>query len=68
MKVSFSDQLREAVRNTEMSRYAISQRTGIAQSTLCKFIQGERGLSLESADKLMDLLGLEIRPRRRKDG
>jgi hypothetical protein len=50
-----------------MSRYAISQQTGIAQSTLCKFIRGTRGLSLESVDKLVVILELEIAPRRRKD-
>jgi hypothetical protein len=27
---------------------------------------GERGLSLRAIDKLMDALGLEIRPRKRK--
>ena len=67
MRVSFSDQLRRAVRDSEMSRYAISKRTGIPQSTLCKFIQGERGLSFESTDKLMDVLDLTIKPRTRKD-
>ncbi len=67
MRVSFSDQLRRAVSESRMSRYAISKQTGIAQSTLCKFIQGERGLSFESADKLMDVLDLEIKPRTRKE-
>jgi predicted transcriptional regulator len=63
----FTDQLRQAIRDSEMSRYAISKKTGIAQSTLCKFLQGDRGLSLESVDKLVDALGLEIKPRRRRD-
>ena len=68
MSKPFSETLRQAVRDSETTRYAISQRTGIAQSTLCKFIQGERGLSLDSIDRLMDALGLEIRPRpKRKD-
>jgi predicted transcriptional regulator len=64
MARSFSDQLRQAVRDSSMTRYAISVQTGIAQSTLCKFLKGERGMSLDSVDRLMECLGLEIRPRR----
>jgi hypothetical protein len=66
MAKSFSDQLRQAVRESELTRYTISVRTGIDQGTLCRFIRGERGMSLDSADRLMECLGLEIRPRRRK--
>jgi hypothetical protein len=69
MVKSFSDQLRHAVRKSELTRYAISTRTGIDQGTLCRFVRGERGVSLDSVDKLMECLGLEIRPRRKmKDG
>jgi hypothetical protein len=69
MANSFSDQLRQAVRESELTRYAISVKTGIDQGTLCRFIRGERGMSLDSVDKLMECLELEIKPRRkRKDG
>jgi hypothetical protein len=63
----FSDQLRRAVRDSELTRYAISVRTGIDQGTLSRFIQGQRGMSLESIDKLMDCLGLEIKRRTGKE-
>ena len=62
----FSNQLRRAIRESGMTRYAISVRTGIDQATLSKFVKGERGLSLSAIDKLMDDLGLEITPRKRK--
>ena len=70
MANSFSDQLRQAVRASELTRYSISVRTGIDQGTLCRFIRGEWGMSLDSVDRLMECLGLEIRPgrRKRKDG
>jgi len=68
MSQSFSEQLRQAVRDSKMTRYRISWLTGIAESTLCKFIQGERGLSLASIDRLMDALNLEIKARPWKDG
>ena len=69
MKKTFTEQLRKAIREIGMIRYAISVQTGIAQSTLCKFVQGERGMSLDSVDRLMDSLGLEIKHTiSRKDG
>jgi hypothetical protein len=69
MGETFADQLREAIRGSGMTRYSISVQTGIAQSTLCKFLKMERGMSLDSVDRLMECLGLEIRSRRkRRDG
>jgi hypothetical protein len=65
MSEKFSDQLRRAVRESPESRYAISKETGIDQAVLCRFAAGTAGMSLESIDKLMDALGLEIRPRKR---
>ena len=55
-----SEELREAVERSGLSRYSIWQQTGIDQGSLSKFMDGERGLGLESIDKLADLLGLHI--------
>jgi hypothetical protein len=63
---TFSEQLQEAIRQSGTSRYAIARETGLSQALLCRFLQGTRGLSLESIDKLMGVLALEIRPRGRK--
>ena len=57
---SLSDELRQAVERSGVSRYSIWQQTGIDQGSLSKFMDGERGLALESIDKLADLLGLHI--------
>ena len=65
MSEKFSDQLRRAVRESEATRYALSKTTGISQAVLCRFVAGTSGMSLESIDKLMDALNLEIRPRKR---
>lgn len=56
----FSDQLRAAVLRSPKTRYALSQETGIAQSTLCRFVHGGGGLGLESIDKLWAALGLTL--------
>lgn len=70
-QMSLSDELRQAVERSGLSRYSIWQQTGIDQGSLSKFMDGERGLGLESIDKLADLLGLHIctadaKPRRPK--
>jgi hypothetical protein len=62
---TLSEALREAIRRSGTSRYAIVRETGLSQALLCRFLQGTRGLSLGSIDKLMGVLGLEIRPRER---
>lgn len=67
-RLSLSDELRQAIERSGLSRYSIWQQTGIDQGSLSKFMDGERGLGLESIDKLADLLGLHIaaEPRRPK--
>ena len=69
-RMSLSDELREAVERSGMSRYSFWQQTGIDQGSLSKFMDGERGLGMDSIDKLADLLGLHIvakpEPRRPK--
>ena len=57
---SLSDELRQAIADSGVSRYGIWQQTGIDQGSLSKFMDGERGLSMESIDKLAELLGLHI--------
>jgi len=59
-RLSLSDELRQAVERCGLSRYSIWQQTGIDQGTLSKFMAGDRGLSIESIDKLATLLGLHI--------
>lgn len=62
----FSDQIRKALRESGVTRYAIFKATGIDQGTLSKFVKGQVGLSMDSLDALAGMLGLEIAVRRRK--
>jgi len=55
-----SDQLRRLIEESPMTRYEISKQTGIAQSTLCKLVQGERGISTDSWDLLGECLNLRL--------
>ena len=56
---SISDQLRRAIEQSGQSRYAIWKATGVAQSTLSRFMAGE-GLTLDVIDRLARHLGLNL--------
>lgn len=63
-KHNIIDELRRAIRDSGESEYAIGRATGVSQSILSRFVNGERGISLETAAKLASYLELELRPRR----
>jgi transcriptional regulator with XRE-family HTH domain len=63
---NFSDQIREAVDASGMSRYAICNATGISQATMSRFMHRQGGLSMASLDRLADLLGLAVVTKRRR--
>jgi plasmid maintenance system antidote protein VapI len=58
-------QLRDAILGSEMSRYEIAKRAGVAHSQMSLFINGQRSLTLTSAAKIARVLGLELRPVRK---
>ena len=57
---SFSEQIRDAIRDSGYTRYKISKETGIEQSALSRFMSGQSGLSTSTLDLLAELLDLEI--------
>lgn len=57
---AISDQVRQAVVDCGLTQYAISERTGISKSTLCRFVKGERGLPMNTLDTLGAFLRIEI--------
>lgn len=55
-----TDQVRQAIDDSGLTRYRIAQDTGIDESSLAKFYNGHRGLSLDNLDRLGEYLGLRI--------
>jgi transcriptional regulator with XRE-family HTH domain len=53
-------QLRVAIQDSGLSRYAIAQQSGISQSVLSRFVNGERGLTVETAERLAVALGWQM--------
>jgi hypothetical protein len=60
MTKQFREQLVDAIERSGMTRYAISKATGLPQSQLSQFVHGHEGLSVESINKLCELLGLRL--------
>lgn len=56
-----SESLREAIEQSEMSRYRICQLIGLDPPVLHRFVHGESGLSVKSIDALGEVLGLELK-------
>ncbi len=54
------EQIREAIRASDKTRYRLSKETGIAQSQLSRLMTGQEGLSYENLEKLADALGLVV--------
>ncbi len=67
-RTTLIDQIRQAVLDADMTRNEISRQTGIDKASLSRFVHGERGLSDEAINLIGELLGLEIRIRRKKKG
>lgn len=55
-----SDQLRQAIDDSGMSRYRISKETGISETALALFYNGQRGLSMKALNALGKCLELKI--------
>ena len=55
-----SQQLREAIDGSGMSRYRICKEIGLPESTMSHFMAGKCGLQLSTIDRLAELLGLTI--------
>lgn len=62
-KRNIVDQLRQAMRDSGQTEYAIAKASGVNQSVVNRFVNGERGISLETAAKLCDYLDLDLRRR-----
>ena len=55
-----TDQLRAAVVGCGMTLGGLTRATGVDKSALSRFVNGERGLSMEAMDAIGQCLGLRI--------
>ncbi len=57
--MTFSDQIRAAVRRSGVSRYRLSHEAGVDAASLCRFLQGD-GLTTTTLDALARVLRLSV--------
>jgi DNA transposition AAA+ family ATPase len=55
-----TEQLRQAIDDSGLTRYQIAKETGIDESALAKFYNGHRGLSMGALNALGEFLQLRI--------
>jgi transcriptional regulator with XRE-family HTH domain len=63
---NISEKLRAALKAHPDSLRSIAERTGIDHTQLSRFVRGERTLRQGAIDDLAKVLGLELRPKRRR--
>ncbi len=61
-----AEQLKKAIKDSELSASEISRHTGITVGQICRFIKGERSLTISTADVLLQFFGLEIKGKKVK--
>lgn len=73
-RTTIVDQLRAAVESSGLSDYELARRAGRNRSVINRFMTGQRGLTLDTACALCEVLGLRLadaggrRPARRNAG
>ena len=65
---SLSEALKSNIRGRGLTAYALAKMAEVRPHVVQRFLNGERGLSLATADKLAGVLGLELTPRRHQSG
>jgi transcriptional regulator with XRE-family HTH domain len=62
-KETITDALKRHIKASGLTHYRFEKETGIDASVLDRFMAGKRGISLETAAKIAQLLNLELRER-----
>ena len=65
-RVKLSEQVKQAVEESGITRYAICKAIGMHESVMSRFMNGKGGLQQDSLDALADLLELDIVARKNR--
>ena len=65
-RTALIEQIRRAAVTSGMRQSALARAVGLSKSSMSRFLSGERGLSMAVLDRLANVLGLDIRTRRRR--
>ena len=65
-KTDLAREIRKAIRESGLTPYRVATDADVDRSIMTRFVNGERGLTLDTASRICDVLGLELRPTRPK--
>lgn len=65
-----TDEIREAIKTSDETPYAIAKGANVARSQLSRLLSGESGMSVDTIERIADYLGLKItiEPKAKKKG
>lgn len=64
-RTKLSDGFRRAIHASPLSQAELCRAIGLDQAVMCRFMAGKSGLSVQNLDALADVLGLELKPKRK---
>ena len=64
-QTDIEEQLRQVILKGGLSRYRLSQLTGVDKAVLSNFVDRKRSITMTTAAKLAKALELELRPRKK---
>lgn len=64
---SLSEALKSRIKGRGLTAYAVAKMAEVRPHVVQRFLNGERGLTLATADKLALVLGLELIPREHRN-
>jgi len=63
--VYLEKEIRRAIKKGKWTGYRLAKESGVPQAVVCRFINGQRDITLATASKLVKTLGLEVRPKKK---
>ena len=66
-RADIEDQLRRAVEESDMSLVQLAERSGVNKGILSRFLRRERSMTLGTAARLAEVLGLELRRKKSQE-
>jgi transcriptional regulator with XRE-family HTH domain len=63
---TFSDQIRQAIKDTGLSRYRICCEAKIDQGLMSRFMSGKSSISMDALDRLAVVIGLSVTRKRQR--
>jgi hypothetical protein len=61
-RLSLADTIKQAILATGKSVNSVASQSGVSQPILHRFLTGQRGITLDTAERVCSYLKLELRP------